>query len=247
MVRKEQLLARAEMVEWVARLGAVTAEVLAEHDRCKVQAARGRLQAAVRSGLLLSSRPLQSRPAIYTATAAGLRAAELERLEPGRVSAANAAHAIACAEVAVTLELAYPDYRVMGERWLRGEESDTPLASATLGWHADGSPLLHRPDLVLWSMSNESVADASLPVAIEVELTVKAPRRLFEICRAWARCRCVDGVIYFAAPEVLRPLGRAIEKANAGDRIVMLDMEAVVSRQRAAEPPAPKPRSTSLP
>ena len=213
------------MVEWVARLGAVTANVLAERDRCTVQAARGRLQGAAQAGLLSSARPLQSRPAIYTATAAGLRAADLERLGPGRVSAANAAHAIACAEVAVKLEDAYPDYRVTGERWLRGEEEEgTPLGSAILGRRADGSPLLHRPDLVLWSMLDESVAEASLPVAVEVELTVKAPNRLLEICRAWARCDCVDGVVYFAAPEVLRPLGRAIAKAHAGERIVVLEL-----------------------
>jgi hypothetical protein len=219
------LLARAEMVEWVARLGAVTADVLAERERCTKQAARGRLQGAGQSGLLSSARPLQSRPAIYTATAAGLRATDLEHLEPGRISAANAAHAIACAEVAVKLEHAYPDYRVTGERWLRGEEIEgTPLGSATLGRRADGSPLLHRPDLVLWSTSHEGTAGASLPVAVEVELTVKAPGRLMEICRAWARCGLVDGVIYFAAPEVLRPLRRAIEKAHAGERIVVLEL-----------------------
>jgi hypothetical protein len=224
--RKEFLLARAEMVEWVARIGAVTADAFAERERCKLQAARGRLQAAAKAGLLLSSRPLQSRPAIYTATAAGLRAADLERLEPGRVSAANAAHAIACAEVAVKLEHAYPEHRVTGERWLRGEEeAGTPLGSAILGRRADGSPLLHRPDLVLWSTSHESVAHAPLPVAVEVELTVKASSRLMEICLAWARCDCVDGVIYFASPEVLRPLGRAIAKAHAGEQIAVIELK----------------------
>ena len=34
----------------------------------------------------------------------------------GRVSVANVAHAIACVDVAVKLEHAYPNYRVMGER-----------------------------------------------------------------------------------------------------------------------------------
>ncbi len=231
-MRKELLLARAELVEWVARLGAVTAKALAERDGCTVQAARGRLQGAGQSGLLSSSRPLEGRPAIYTATAAGLRAAELERLGPGRVSTANAAHAIACADVGVTLENAYPDYRVAGERWLRGEESDgTPLASAILARRADGSPLLHRPDLVLWSMSHESVAEAPLPIAVEVELTVKAPSKLLEICRAWARCDCVEAVAYFAAPHVLRPLGRAIAKAHAEEWIVVLDLEALTGQR----------------
>jgi hypothetical protein len=217
---------RLEMVQWTARLGAVTADALAERAGESPASARARLRAANRAGLLSCTRPLHGRPAIYTATPAGLRATGLQRLDPCRVSAANAAHAIACAEVAVKLEHAYPEYRLMGERELRGEESEhgAPLASATLGRRVDDSPLLHRPDLVLWSVSQESVAEASLPVAVEVELTVKAPRRLLEICRAWARCRCVDGVIYFAAPEVLRPLGRAIEKAHAGERIVVLGL-----------------------
>jgi hypothetical protein len=142
--RKEILLAREELVEWVARLGAVTAEALGERDGCTVQAARGCLQGAAQAGLLLSSRPLQSRPAIYTATTDGLRAANLERLEPGRVSAANAAHAIVCVDVAVKLEDAYPDHRVVGERGLRGEESEgVTLASAILdqrGWLAGAAP-----------------------------------------------------------------------------------------------------------
>ncbi len=116
---------------------------------------------------------------------------------------------------------------------LRGEESSygAPLASATLGRRADGAPLLHRPDLVLWPDSKGIAADGpALPVAIEVELTVKAPRRLLEICRAWARCRCVAGVVYLAAPVVLRPLERAISNARAGERIAMLDLEGVIGR-----------------
>jgi hypothetical protein len=66
-----------------------------------------------------------------------------------------------------------------------------------------------------------------LPVAVEVELTVKAPRRLAEICRAWARCRCVAGVLYLAPPEVRRALERAIDQAQAGERIAVLGLDAV--------------------
>jgi ribosome biogenesis protein Nip4 len=62
---------------------------------------------------------------------------------------------------------------------------------------------------------------------VEVELTVKAPRRLLEICRAWARCRCVAGVIYLAPPEVARALGRAIEKAQAHERVVVVALDAL--------------------
>ncbi len=220
---------RAAMVQWTARLGAVTAEALAEREGCVLASARARLQAAERARLLSCARPLHGRPAIYTATTAGLRAVGLGGLDPCRVSAANAAHAIECAAVAVRLERAYPDHSVMGERELRGEERahGAALASAVLGTRVDGTPLLHRPDLALWPARTTS--GGSLPLAVEVELTVKAPQRLLDICRAWARCRCVAGVTYLAAPDVMGPLGRAIAKAHAGERIVMLDLEGVAA------------------
>lgn len=221
---------RTAMVRWTARLGAVTADALAERDGCTLASARARLQAAERARLLSSSRPLHGRPAIYTATLAGMRATGLSGLDQCRVSAANAAHAIACADVAVRLERAYPDHSVMGERELRGEERvhGAPLASAVLGIRADGASLLHRPDLVLWPAGPTD--KEPLPLAVEVELTVKAPQRLLDICRAWARCRRVGGVIYLASPEVLGPLGRAIAKAQAGERIVMLDLRGVAAQ-----------------
>jgi hypothetical protein len=221
----------AEMVRWTARLGAVTAEALAEREGATLASARGRLQAAQRAGLLRCSRPLNGRPALYTVTPAGLRATGLRELDACRVSATNAAHAIACAGVAVRLEHAYPDHQIMGERELRGEESanGAPLASAVLGRRADGAPLLHRPDLVLWPTGRGEAP----PLAVEVELTVKAPRRLHDICRAWARCRCVTGVLYVAAPAVVRPLERAIEKAQALERIAVLDLDKIIGGAQA--------------
>ena len=57
-----------------------------------------------------------------------------------------------------------------------------------------------------------------------MELTVKAPRRLSEICRAWARCRCVSGVLYVASSEAQRPVARALEQAQAGGRIALVGL-----------------------
>jgi hypothetical protein len=130
----------------------------------------------------------------------------------------------------VALELVYPDHQVMGERELRRAESQRGglLASARLGGGRPGGPL-HRPDLVLWSMKPER----GRPVAVEVELTVKAPRRLAEICRAWARARHVAGVLYLAPPSVEAALERAIEKVQAAERIVVAPLGALVG---AAEP-----------
>ena len=118
----------------------------------------------------------------------------------------------------------------MGERELRREERErgAPLASAQLGSGPDGGPLLHRPDLVLWPNTS---ADP-LPVAVEVELTVKAPRRLLEICRAWARCRAVAGVLYLggATRSSARSSARSSRRTRRADRARRL--EALVGRDR---------------
>jgi hypothetical protein len=81
----------------------------------------------------------------------------------------------------------------------------------------------HCPDLVLWPLD----PGGGLPVAVEVELTVKAPERLAEICQAWARARQVAGVLYLAAPAAERALLRAIDRARAHDRVVVVPLRAL--------------------
>ncbi len=227
MVGKDSALSceRVALVQWTACMGAVTAQALAIAKNVSEGSARARLQAAQRDGLLTCARPLVKRPALYTATRAGMRKSGLHGLDPCRVSASGAAHLIACAAVAATLQRGYPDHRVSGERELRREEreSGVAVASAHMGLGPYGKPLLHRPDLVLWPIES---ADG-LPVAVEVELTVKAPRRLADICRAWARCRGIAGVLYVATPEVARALQRAIAKTQAQERIVVVGPETL--------------------
>jgi hypothetical protein len=216
-----------EVVRWTARFGVATAPAIAEHGGWTLASARGRLRAAERAGLLRGTRVLAGAPTLYTATRGGLRASGLRGLEPCRVSVSGAPHALECARVAAALERAYPDHHVTGERELRRDEREAgvPLASASLGSGPDGEELLHRPDIVLWPGRQAQ----ELPVAVEVELTVKAPLRLLEICRAWARCRRVAGALYLAAPEVQRPLARAIERAQAGGRIAFVGLDVLTS------------------
>jgi hypothetical protein len=220
-------------MRWTAGIGAVTAEALAENCGSTVRSARARLLAAERHALVRRRRPLAGRPALYTITRAGLAVSGMRGVEPCRVSAANAHHLIACAAIAAALERCYPDHRVLGERELRRDEREcgTPLASARLGVGPDGSPLLHRPDLVLL----ESGPQPGRPVAVEVELTIKASGRLVEICRAWARCRCVAGVLYLAPPEVERAVARAIDRAHAAERVVVVPLDALPSCPGARE------------
>jgi hypothetical protein len=221
---------RVAIVGWAARMGAITAEALAARRDTSVPSARARLLGAQRAGLLRRSRPLRGYPSLYTVTRAGLRISGMSGLDPCRVSASNALHSIACAEVAVELERCYPDHRVLGERELRRDERErgTPLASAALGTAPAGGSLLHRPDLVLWPDASED----ELPVAVEVELTIKGHRRLSDICRAWARCRCVAGVVYLAPPEVEQALLRAVATAQAGERIAVVPLDALPHPER---------------
>jgi hypothetical protein len=229
-------LARIALVRWAAGLGAVTAEAVAVHLDISTASARGRLLAGERERLLERCVPLTGRPALYAVTRAGLRAAGMHGPDPCRVSASNALHLIECARVAAALGRCYPDHRVQGERELRGEERELHrvLASAELGGsqhprvgqHLRFGQPRHRPDLVLWPHDPAG----GLPVAVEVELTVKAPERLAAICRAWARARCVAGVLYLAAPRTERAVQRAIEKAHAHERVVVVPLDALPMR-----------------
>jgi hypothetical protein len=219
---------RTALLRWVAGLGAVTAEALAVRAQIGVPSARGRLRAAAAQQLLARHRPLADAPALYTATSAGLRTAGIQGVKPCTVSAAGALHLIECARVAAALERCYPDHTVQGERELRAAERGrgVPLASAQLASNGFGGrssrARWHRPDLVLWP-----AASTGLPVAVEVELTVKASARLEAICRAWARARCVAGVLYLAPPGVERAVGRAIDRAHAGERVVVVPLDSL--------------------
>ena len=67
-------LERVAIVEWAARLGAITAGALAQRARISVVSARAMLAGAERAGLLRRASPLRGSEALYTATRAGLRA-----------------------------------------------------------------------------------------------------------------------------------------------------------------------------
>ncbi|HTA14521.1 MAG TPA: hypothetical protein VK781_06650, partial [Solirubrobacteraceae bacterium] len=81
-----------ELVRWVASLGAVTAQALADRLGSSVPSARARLTAAQRRGLLACQRPLSGRPALFTLTRAGQRACAARGIQACRVSPSNANH-----------------------------------------------------------------------------------------------------------------------------------------------------------
>jgi len=229
--------ATASILAWLARIGAGSAEQLAAGCGLRPRVTAVRLRALEHAGAVRSQRLLHTAPALYTLTRRGLRVAGRPELDPVAVSVSGFAHLLAVGRVAVALER--EGREVGGERELRAFErlEGRPLASAEIGLAHDGTVALHRPDLVCW--------EGGLPVAIEVELTVKAPARLATIVRGWARSRLVAGVVYHATPSAARALARAIRDENAGRRVVVVPLapapagEPVALRSTSSIPSAP--------
>ena len=206
------------ILEWIGRLGAAGAADVAARFAIAPAVANRRLAAAVRRRSLRRVALLAGEPALYVATRAGLAAVRLDALAPTRVSAAGFAHLQACARVAVALQQRHPRALVAGERELRLAErrAGTAVASVELGAARRARPVLDRPDLVLFGERG--------PIAIEVELTTKAPARLREIVRAWARCRLVQCVVYVSPPATARAVARAIDAMRAHDRVALVQL-----------------------
>jgi hypothetical protein len=242
---------RRELLRWAAALGAVTAEALAIERSITPASARSRLAAAERAGAMRAWRPLRDEPTLYTLTRSGLRASGASGLGEARVSPSGARHAVACCRAAASLAQAFPGCTVLGEPAVRRAERERRRPFAVLdardarlalgigarvgrgsevGQRSGEHAMLagHRPDMLIVSTTG-----GVLPVAVEVELTVKAPDRLAAICRAWARSREVSGVVYLAAGDVLGPLARAIETARAHQQVLAIAL-GTISRDVAA-------------
>ena len=212
------------VVCWIAAIGAARAQdVMAMFGMGRTVAYR-RLGELVAQRVLRAVRFSVAQPALYVATREGLAWAGLEDDEPAHVGIATARHWALCAQLAVVLERA-ERCTVWGEPRLRAAERDAEhaIASAQLGSLPDGRARLRRPDLVLFPRDG-----SALPVAVEVELSVKGARRLQAICRAWARCRIVREVRYYAPAEVAGAVSRAVSVVHGEDAIRVLSLDRIV-------------------
>jgi len=210
----------AEIVSWIGCLGAASAGHVMGRFYMGRSWAYARLSKLVMDELLEQKTLLYRQPGLYLATADGLRWRGLQRLGVYKVSPGGFQHAQEVANAAVSLHRILPDWEVLSEREIRLQENDQDelIASARLGELPGGRQALHRPDLALVSLDGQIVA-------VEVELSVKAPRRLAAICRAWARARHISGVYYIATPAAARAVERAIAETRSEDRIVVLPIE----------------------
>ena len=209
----------AEIVDWVGRVGAVGAGHVMGRFGMGRSWAYARLSRLVADGLLEQKTLLYRTPGLYIASAEGLRWCGHQRLGVYRVGPGGFQHAQQVAATVVALHAGLPGWEVFSEREIRVAESDTDelVASARVGELPGGRPALHRPDLA-------AISPGGRVLAVEVELSVKGPRRLAVICRGYARARHIERVYYLAAPAPARAVTRAVAEGRAEDRITVLPL-----------------------
>jgi hypothetical protein len=212
----------AAIVGMVGRLGAAGAGHVMGWFGMGRTAAYARLSGLVGDELLERRSLLYCQPGLYVATAEGLRWRGLERLGVYRVGPGAFEHAREVATAAVGLHRGLPCWKTLSEREIRAQERDSGelIASVSAGELPDGRAALHRPDLAV-------VSSAGRLVAVEVELSVKAPRRLEAICRGYARARHIGHAYYLARPPAANAVARAVAETRATDRITVMGLQDV--------------------
>jgi hypothetical protein len=183
-------------------------------------AAYRRVAHCVDAGLIERLELLRTEPSLLRVTRKGLRYLGLDALPVAEVTPATAPHWLRCASVARHLyETEFRCHEIWSERDIRLAESRAGelIASAKIGELPGGGPRLHRPDLAIVTTGEVT--------AIEVELSLKTPRRLEAILRGWRRAREVLEVRYYCAPgPVTRGLERAVAKTHTAEKVRIVEV-----------------------
>jgi hypothetical protein len=212
------------LVRLIGRHGAMTIGQVMKAMQMGRTVAYRRVAACAEAGLLERFDILSTEPSVLRATRDGLRYAGLG-LPVAEVSPGAVVHWLRCTSVAIHVEQAHPDRRVLTEREFILEESITGkrLASVAVGRYR-GRPKMHRADLL---MESEGSKGEKLLVPLEVELTPKSPARLRAIITAWGRAVMAGRfplVQYFCAPgQTYRAVERAVAKVGARDMVVVVE------------------------
>jgi hypothetical protein len=207
------------LVAFVGSCGAVGIRQVMYHFGVGRTAAYRRVAACIKEELLERVGLLREEPTLLRATPLGLRYAGLEALGFAAISPGSARHMLRCTGIALILADEQGFERVLSEREMRyiEREARRPIFSAKVGENPDGSPRLHRPDL--------GIVEGEHRAAVEIELSVKSPKRLAEIMRGWRRAGWVTEVFYFCeSGGVHRAVSRAIQEAHVSDRVRVLEM-----------------------
>jgi hypothetical protein len=197
-----------EIVRWIGRTRFAQANQVAARFTMDERNAYRRLRGLVSHGLLTHRRVFHAMPGIYTATRFGLATAEV-RLPAARPDIRTYFHDLAAVDAHIELEHEFGPAIVRTERELRSHDAREPHRPRySIRLSTGARPGLHFPDLAVELPGGK-------PLAIEVELTAKAPKRLDSIVRAYVLARHLHSVRYYAPPAVIAGVQRAVERARA--------------------------------
>lgn len=202
-----------ELVRLIGRHGAMTVAQLMRVMEVGRTATYRRFQRCEAAGLVERLR-IPGVGSVLHATRDGIRYAGLglpvAAISPGAVD-----HMLRCTTVAISAGRRYGHERILTEREIAFAEQveERPIASAILG-SVHGHPRYHRADIAILTDKGT--------IAIEVELTPKAPPRLRAIITAWCRASYVAEVHYLCAPgQTRRAVERAVARVGAGHKIAV--------------------------
>lgn len=198
-----------KLVRLVGRHGVMTVEQAMRATGVGRTATYRRAAALIEAGVLERRDLLRSEPSLLHATRDGLRYAKLA-MPVAAISPGTVDHSLRCVTAALDLGERYGHDRILTERDIVSREGlgERPLGKIPFGRILDyGNQRFHRPDLIV--ESEEGL------IAIEVELTPKAPRRLADLLQAWRRAvgsREFSEVRYLCEPGQTRRLVERVTK-----------------------------------
>jgi hypothetical protein len=205
-----------EIIAWIGRAGGVLSMQLQVRPPGRTQkAVSQKLQRLRENGLLTHARPFGGNKHMYLATRKGLGVAGLDLLPTATVSLETAAHQVAATWLSLELEAEHGADAVVYERELRASHDHWAVVGRAARARA-GTPRRHYPDFAVETADGRRLA-------VEVELSIKAPARLDEIMRAYG-ASSLDLVHYYASGRgVLRALSDAVARTVTTDRVEVLD------------------------
>ncbi len=208
-----------ELAALVGRHGVLTVEQAMRATGVGRTATYRRAAALIEAGLLERLGLLRSCPSLLHVTRDGLRYAGLA-MPVAKVSPGAVDHWLRCATAALDLGERYGHDRVLTERDILAVEflEGRPLVKIPVGpTRSYRNQRLHRPDLIVCVEEGR--------IAVEVELTPKAPRRLEELFRAWRSAVARGEVIharYLCEPGQTRRLVERIVKKTQTERYIQI-------------------------
>ncbi len=214
-----------QMLRFIGRYRYVTYPQIVQRFGIPVASLRRRMPKLQREGLVT---PLRGGPTTYTlwrVTEEGAAIAGLMIDPPRKIAWSHVAHTLGLADLGIQFEEA--GELVVTEAEIRA--SDTRAASGRMakvqaqGHRAiSGAPVfavgasgrdgLHVPDMVLAREENPRFPGQPQSLAIELELTRKAPARIRQVLLAYRKAPNIGAVVYFTQDHLVRNL---IEKCAA--------------------------------